>query len=211
MRAQDELKTVLREIVGPYLRSQGFKGSGSSWRRWTELEDCAVISVQGLRWNTSDEASCIINLGVVPKPWLEWEQHHFGRPINPKTMHASIGCWCDRIGSTLSTDRGKGERWWQIRDRDSAVAAADNMVERLGQVALPTLDRLLERDRMLDAVRSGESGFLNVEARNRRFAVLLSEHGPSPELDGVLGRLASEGNQATDECVKWVRARINRS
>lgn len=207
-RAQDVLKAALRDVVGPHLRSHGFKGSGSRWRLMNEFGDAAVVGVQRSSSSTATELRCLINLAVVPEPWLAWNR---AQGIQLKSADESVGLWRDRLHAG-PLDR---EVWWRVRDVRDAASCARDMVQQLEETGVPTLQRLLNRDALLETLRLGELGFGTRAAKRRLadlgLAVLLSDAGRSAELEQLLRNLElnpSDGTAyAQRKLVDWASAR----
>jgi Domain of unknown function (DUF4304) len=212
--APDDLKSVLRDVVGPYLRSDGFRGSGSTWTLAAPNGDRGVVNVQSSQFGSKSEVRCIVNLAVVPEPWWAWQAFHHGNamPKSPKEYH---GLWRDRLQPSAGGHSRGSEVWWSIRDEATAHAAAEDMVSQLRTDAVPLLRRLLDRDGMLAAIRAGDLGFITVESSpgyfDRALAVLLADEGQSSELDALLTRFAAEQDENLKEFnesfVPWLTAR----
>jgi len=214
MTAQAALRAALRDIVGPAARAAGFKGSGSAWRSANSQGDWAVVNVQSSRWSTAESVRCVINLAVAPAPWLDWLRESLGSL--PKSVTESLGLWRDRLhpaGTPAGTDR-----WWQISSDSDARAAAADMVIQLADHGWPALTRLLNRQTLLNSIRSGDLGFWKAEHFDVLFAqaeaALIAEDGPSARLDELLDRATTHANPAqqanTAKFAAWARARAAR-
>jgi hypothetical protein len=212
--AQDALKFVLREVVGPYLRSEGFKGSGATWTLTAPHGDRAVVNVQSSQFSSKSEVRCIVNIAVVPEPWWAWQSVQHGRAL-PKSVKESHGLWRERLQPSTGGDPRGSEGWWSVRDEATARAAAADMVSQLRADAVPRLRRLLDREAIQAAVRAGDLGFITARSSpvffDRALAVLLADQGPSEELDALLARLAEERDEDlrafNETFVPWLRAR----
>ena len=213
MTAQAALRAALRDIVGPAARAAGFKGSGSGWRSANSQGDWAVVNVQSSRWSTAESVRCVINLAVAPAPWLDWLRESLGSL--PKSVTVTLGLWRDRL-HPAGTPAGTG-RWWQISSDSDARAAAD-MIAQLADHGWPALTRLLNRQTLLNSIRSGDLGFCKAEHFAVLFAqaeaALIAEDGPSARLDELLDRATTNANPAqqanTAKFAAWARARAAR-
>jgi hypothetical protein len=166
MTAQTALKAALRDIVGPAARGHGFKGSAPNWRRTNATGDWAVVNVQSSQYSSSEKVRCVINLAVAPAPWLaSLRETH--RSL-PKAVRESLGLYRDRL-HPAGTPPGY-DAWWEIGDEREAVAAAHDMVEQLAVGGWPVLERMLDRQAMLEQLRSGELGMLKRENFKELFA-----------------------------------------
>jgi Domain of unknown function (DUF4304) len=173
------------------------------------------VNVQSSSWSTAESLRCVINLAVAPAPWLDWLREWRGSL--PKSVTEPLGLWRDRLhpaGTPAGTDR-----WWQVSSDSDARAAAADMVAQLAEHGWPALTRLLNRQALLDSIRSGDLGHMKAGHFNvffaRAEAVLIAENGPSARLDELLGRAttnaipAQQANAA--KFAAWVRARAARS
>ncbi len=183
--ATGEFRLMLRDRIGPALREAGFRSSLPTWTLTASRGDRALVNVQRSRWSPPGEVEFTVNLSVLPAPWWRWWQQvgSAGAPSKePKEYH---GLWRDRLRpGSPSVSAPDKVGWWIVRDAASAVAAAADVVTGLQDNALPTLKRLTDRQQMLAEVRG--PGF-NLAP----LAVLLSDEGPSAELDAVLAEMAT--------------------
>lgn len=89
------------------------------------------------------------------------------------------------------------------------------MVSQLRGDAVPLLGRLLDREAMVAAVRSGDLGFIAAQSSpvffDRALAVLLADEGPSAELDALLAQFNAEQDENlkrfNESFVPWLTAR----
>jgi hypothetical protein len=212
MTAQEELKIALRDIVSPAARAGGFKGTGTTWRRTNDLGDWAIVNVQSSSSSTRESLRCVVNLALAPKPWLDWQQQSLGHL--PRSIPENLGLYRQRLHPTGSPERM--DVWWEIDGTVSAQAAAEDIVEHLNADGLPFLSRLLDRNAMIEQVREGELGFVRRANGYRGYfaraeAVMLSEHGPSDELEALLIVAVDDAMPAQRESAEafaeWVRMR----
>ena len=211
MTVQAALKAALRDVVGPAARAHGFKGSAPNWRRGNDLGDWAIVNVQSSRYSTRESLRCVINLSLAPEPWLAWTAEQRG-PL-PKTLSESYGLYRKRLlptGTPVDVDG-----WWEVNEPDEAPGVAADMVRQLDEAGWPTLERLLDRDAMVDQVRAGDLGFIKREFHAELFAhaqaMLLADRGPSAELDEQLAYALDHAHGAQREGARefdaWVRER----
>ena len=215
MTAQAALRASLRDVVAPAARAEGFNGSAPTWRMTNALGDWAVVNVQSSAYSTSESLRCVINLAVAPAPWLAWHQQSLGSL--PKAINESLGLYRDRMHPTGTPPGTDG--WWEVSgDRDASRAATD-MTEQLAIHGWPTLKRLMDREALLDQIRSGDLGIMKSTNFGVFFALaealLLAENGSSPRLEELLSYATANGIPAQhDNAVRfaeWVRTRAERS
>ena len=184
--AQASLKDALRSVLGPAARVRGYKGTAPTWRKMNTNGDCAVVNVQTESFGTAQRLSCVLNLAVVPEPWLRWLRGQLGSRM-PRSVTEYLGLYRDRLHSGGAVgDRG----WWEVDGPESAAAAVTAMVEQLELIAWPALDRMLMPDGMLDQVRRGDLGYMKRASYKvffaRAEALLIMDLGPSGRLDDRL-------------------------
>lgn len=212
MTATTLFRAMMRDEVGPALRPIGFTRSGTTWTLKTPNNDVAVVNAQSSRSSTADEVHFVLNLAVAPEPWRAW-RNTFLRRQAPRTPKEHDGLWRDRLhpGPGVPRHEHGTESWWVIRDERDARGCADDVVGQLIQHAVPQLRQLLDRDALLATVRAGNFGFLHGDA-TVAVAVLLSDYGPSPELDDLLTRIATDPDDRHRDhnarLIEWIRLRI---
>jgi hypothetical protein len=208
LTAQEMLKEALAGIVAPAMRSAGFKGSGKNWRRFNNLGDVAMVNVQSSAWSTQDEVRCVINLAMSPRPYLAWFAHRCHMEI-PKNPGHTWGIYRDRLdASEPGADR---ETWWTIGTPSEAETTARDMARKLATEGIPALSALLDRQRLLQTLREGRSGFGKESWLKRCEALLLADNGPSPELDRILDDLSGRApgeRKPPDDFETWIRAQL---
>jgi Domain of unknown function (DUF4304) len=195
--AQSAFKAALREIVGPALRREGFRGSGSTWQLTSPDSDRAVVNAQSSAFNSREELRFIINLAVIPQPWWEWQQFQgtLGNTKSPKEYH---GLWQRRLESTIVGDHHGSEAWWSVVDTSTASAAAEDVVHQLETVGIPLLRHLLDRRAMLATIRAKDLGPLGGGSDTYfdiALVVLLSDDMDSLERNQALARLSTSENE----------------
>ncbi|QKE82885.1 DUF4304 domain-containing protein [Arthrobacter sp. NEB 688] len=202
MTVKDAVRVALRAYMGPSARAAGFKGSAPTWRRINDAGDVALANVQMSPWGDRDQTSCYINLSVAPAPWLEFSSRR--RPL-PKSLSESYGLYRERLDTR-----------WDIRSPASAESAVLDMVARLDRDGWPRLNALLNRPTFLSQLR--DDGLGEIKQKDgfeayfaRAEAILLSDAGPSPELDALLERMTADLDPKIREswqgAADWIRER----
>ncbi len=211
MTMQKALKDALRDILGPEARAHGYKGTAPTWRKSTSLGDWAIVNVQSSKANTAQYAKCTINLSLVPEAAWDWQRHRIpGLPPIPAESH---GLFRERLQPAGSF--GHVERWWEMRSIEEARAAVGDMVAQLRENGWPVLDLLLDRDELLARVQKQDLGFFKGPGHEAYFshaeALLLSDRGPSAELDQALRRNRESATpyqlRHVGEFETWIRRR----
>lgn len=146
----------------------------------------------------------------MPRPWYEWFQREYGHRSSRKIREYD-GLWRDRLHPSQRVPQG-GTEFWLIKSEADATACGADVAAQLIRAGLPRLSALLDRDQLLRAIRAGNFGFMKMPP-DKALAIMLSEEGPSVELDVVIGSL--EGSQwdrwkGRDDFVTWIRERSAR-
>ena len=213
MEATGVYRAMLKEWIGPALREQGFRGSGSTWRLTSPRGDVAVINAQSSRSSTKSGVSFVINLAVVPQPWWAWLRHKYPQAIGKSAMQYD-GLWWDRLSDQRSAHPRGIEQWWSLHDAASAEACARDVIGRLRDEALPLLNTLLQRDHLKDALRVGDIGFPKAVKpggkADRGLALLLADDGGGPELEDLIQGIRASAKRPTDRAERerfaaWLR------
>jgi Domain of unknown function (DUF4304) len=184
--AQEALKAVLRDRVGPVLRSAGFEGSAPTWTLANAAGDRAIVNVQSSFTSSRSEVWFTVNTAVVPLAWWRWTNYRHGKSES-RAAKEYDGLWRMRVDARRQQALIRPE-WWSVTDIASAERAADDVVEQLRDEVIGGLQRLLEPGVMLTVARSGQIGKVKFDTRGA-MAVLMTERGPSDELQALLMQL----------------------
>jgi hypothetical protein len=175
-------RELLRDQVGPALRRCGFAGSNGRWTLRDPVSgDLAIVQAQGSKGNTADEVMFFVNLAVVPLPWWRYTVDLYAHPGEPKEYH---GVWRKRVERPGPEAVGRDE--WRFTDATSAHAVGARVADLLTTTGVPLLRRYLDRSALLDHLRTRDVTRLT---GGEPLAVVLSDAGPSAELDAVLETL----------------------
>jgi hypothetical protein len=205
--AREALDLALREVVGPVCREAGFRGSGRTWRRRNERGDVAVVNVQASFHSSATASLCILNLAVVPEPWLDWYATVLGRP-RPRSVSEAWGLWHDRLHA-----RGGPagvETWWEVHDRDDARRAVVDMAEQLEHDALPRLVGMLDRDELLRALAAEDPVRHRLAETVLRVDELTTAEVTQAEQQ-LAASLPTTSRQFVDGLAAWAASREHRS
>jgi hypothetical protein len=138
--AQDNFKAMLREYVAPRLRELGFKGSGATYSRPSEVA-WLLLGFQKFKWSTEKEVEFTLNLTVAPKDaWAKARSEREWLPDRPSanTFYGTY-IWQVRIGDLL----GGGDRMWRVQKGQPTDAVAADVLEVIERYALPAMQAKL--------------------------------------------------------------------
>ena len=210
MSVREDLRTAVRDVLGPAARSHGFKGTSPTWRRVTPSGDWAIVNLQSSQSSNASSVRCVLNTSVAPEPCLRWTREQMGTAM-PKAIPESMGLYKQRL---FPSDTPDGvERWWQVDSPRRVGQAVEDMRAQLERQGWPVLSHLLDRDALLDQVRRGQLGFWRKDLVPGFFAtaeaLLLMDAGPSRALDEQLALVRATSTAAqvesADRFVRWVR------
>jgi hypothetical protein len=212
--------------LGPAMRDEGFTGSGLNWRMRNSHGDWACINIQKSAYGSANDVSAYMNLSINPLSMHLFEAESHGR-IPAKQPSGAGGLWGARLKPPQRDDQ-RGRQDWNFGDGSSGRVVVSAMVDALRADGVPRLRGFLRRERMLalladDAPASVGGGDLAAWDRTAIRALLLSDDGPSAELDALLERVEREAESLAGDhfskehnaslsarrkaVVKWVRAR----
>jgi hypothetical protein len=219
MDARDLFREQLRITIGPALRDEGFAGSGSNWRRRNLHGDWACINFQKTAWGSADSVSAYVNLSINPLSKHLFDAWFAGHPP-AKQPSTADGLWFARLDPPNGASQSSAQPW-DFGNGVSRSGVIGAMVDALQSEAIPSLNSLLDRGflfTLLADAASGQvkGGHLETWSRPAMRALLLSDDGPSPELDNLLESLEEEAAVETDEdwagrlngVVAWIRQRV---
>ncbi len=187
--AQESLRGVLRDRLGPVLRAAGFKGSAPTWTLSSPNGDRAVVNVQSSDFSSKNEALFTVNLSIVPNAWWRRRNHQL-RKNESRAVKEYDGLWRDRLRARHQQAANRPE-WWSVTDDAAAQRAVDDVVGQMENGVLAQLRQLLEPGAILAAARSGHLGHASFDTRGA-LAVLLTENDPGDELPDLLTDLETE-------------------
>ena len=209
MQAKDLFKVLLRQQLGPLLRSEEFHGSGQAWLLEHPSGNAALIYFQRNRYNTADRVEFMINLAVASKLVWGWQlsrEPERGPTARPSALYINDCPLWLRIGAP-SEGRGEGA-WWAITTGLGLAPLAASVGEALRGRAIPLL-----RDHLPDAAlrrwleaHDPQLGWPPETWRLLYLSVLLAAQGPSKRLDQVLEQLQERA--AHDPRPPWLAEHV---
>lgn len=171
------LDQLLREQVAPALASEGYRKSRRLFTRENAAGDRAFIEFRSHPMGDGADVNVIIDVALQPRGYAEWLEFLAGRKAN------AVGMLLRRPRQPVIVGRAPDVWSLNLSDRQRA----DALIEMVVSDARSYAD-LLDRNSLLDKFRTGELPSSRDNGIGREFglALLLSDDGPSPELDGLL-------------------------
>lgn len=123
---------VIRTGLAPALKAQGYKKAARTFRR-REPGHTLVVNVQGSSWNSDDDGSFTLNLGVyfpTVVPFLDW-MRAVERPTEPDCVVRQ------RIGFVMPLGL---DHWWSISPDTDLDALAREVRDAWEQFGRPWLE-----------------------------------------------------------------------
>ncbi|MFB7718171.1 DUF4304 domain-containing protein [Nocardia sp. NPDC056100] len=188
-------RELLRDRVGPVLRSAGWKGTAPTWTITNPAGNRAVVNFQGNKYSRREQARFFINLRIQPKVWVEyWKAIYPDQQLTTKS-----GLWFERMDPP-------GANEWNFTTAAEAEECFDHIVARLNGEALPTMQELLDNERLIALLTSRSATHPGV-------AVLLTENGPSKELTALCRALQQPAEDQLrrryrDQALDWIETKL---
>ncbi|WP_280267768.1 DUF4304 domain-containing protein [Nocardia wallacei] len=198
-------RAALRDRVRPLLRARGWRGTAPTWTFTNEVGNRAIVNFQASRYSNRWDYMFMVNLMVQPRPWIEYWNEQPGGEVG-----TDWGLWGSHLSGTCGLNRGHSSIDWGFRTEAESVACFDEVIERLTDEALPTLDRMLDNDHLLDHFRRTSRNGLS-------HPLLLAEYGPSEELTAACRVLIDTPEDAdwptpfADSLHAWIMDRVGGS
>ena len=137
---------MLRDEIGPMLRSNGWKGSGKNYSRSSELYRAFII-FQKNRWNTKDEVKFTADLGVLSDEAIAERQaehlearQRWGPDV---VVIPTWGQWSTRLGHLLPPP--KDRQWWRLLTGRPPERTVGEVLDAISTYGLPVIERQMER------------------------------------------------------------------
>ena len=141
MTALDQFASLMKEHVGPRLRSWGWTGSGANWIR-PHPTQWVLLGWQKDRYSDVASVSFTANLAVISKDAWDAENVPAGRrPARPTASTSWQLGWEQRLGELIPGSGG--DRWWFVRPGDDLTGIAAEALGSLNTYALPAIERTL--------------------------------------------------------------------
>lgn len=196
--AIDIFRDMLKSQLGPMLREHGFRGTAPTWQIKSANGDYGSVNFQSSSETTREQVLFYINLGYTPQAWFDFQSNTTGGKPKRGYEFLSDRLYVDDEPRALENQR------WRITDQKSATEAADRVVLRLKQVGLPQINSWLDPSSRFKQLTTFNSDLARV--------LILSDFGPSPELDDAIQALKtgplSDRQPLVAKAVKWAHERI---
>lgn len=142
MTAREKYDHMVREIIAPHLKQEGFRRARNRFARWGD-DAWQIIDFQASQWGSRDGVSFTINLGVavegLPKR-SSWDEK---RPPSEAAAHLRA-----RIGELID---GR-DHWWDFDDTTDENALAEALMGEIREVGFPWLEARRGLDRLLSLI-----------------------------------------------------------
>jgi hypothetical protein len=207
MTGRTSFRAMISAHVGPFLHARGYAGTASVWRRANQYGDS--VGVQFYR----KESEFFTEIGMVPGALWQYFRHDgtVKPDAEPDVLVGLLRSRIRRDPAGLPPRQAMFAQSWPLHDDPDAMRAiAEELCRQLDTVGLPTVEPFLDRDRLLEHLRQRAS----TGQVKPILAFVLSDHGPSAELDSVLADLPiscepDDVDLRTSQ-VTWVRNRLRR-
>lgn len=130
------IEQIVKAGVTTTLKPLGFRKSGRTFRRIVESA-VQVINVQSCKWNTADEASFRVNLGVFfPEIYSALYEEEGGR-VSAAGPHEPDCTIRTTLGDLLPRPK---DFWWKLHPHSAVDQVSANVASQLRELALPWLE-----------------------------------------------------------------------
>lgn len=180
--AQQRLAHVVRTLLSPRLRSDGFAQSGHTWRRGNAEQGWVLVQLQGDRHNTADRVAVTVNTVVWPAG--SWDAHCAvaGRdPTDRPFVAADAPVFARPL--EVAPDRAPENSWWHLDSGTDLTEWSAHLVEFVTAAAVPwgvglldpaaAVERLTARGWVWDLVYA--LGVLGHAGRSDQFAAVAED------------------------------------
>jgi hypothetical protein len=199
---------MVKQYVSPLFRRAGFKGTCPTWRQWSPQGDCVLVNLQRPRETTAREVWFYVNLSVVPLPYWEFWRGKLspGKPLAmPSAADGMLRRRVDPPNDLHSRLR------WSVSNEHSAEYCAHVLTGRLN-VAVPELQGLLDRERLITFLRSGHRDWRVTPNPTLALGFLAADEGLKEDLNAALASLAQTPSsspfyETSKELTAWLQHR----
>jgi hypothetical protein len=188
------LDVVARDLVAPPLKAAGFRRRGRLFELDSPHGDRAFAELRQFRLGRHD-AEFGIAVSVQPQVFFDWLNR------DGDASRTRVGLW----GLSLPAPGQSGvmRNHWSFDLDDESTGA--ELTRRVSQI-VPGVLHLLDRANLVAYIRRTDTTRQEIFLRkDAALALLLSEDGPSDELDEVVGTLKTDS--FFDELVHFVQRR----
>lgn len=173
--AQDAYRVLIRDHVGPALRSLGYKGSGGRYRR--EAGDYQIsITFQRSRWSVKERVEYRLNISVQhPETTAAYDEaNDLARAMGRQYERAPAGSW----GGSLPGRLGPADmHWFALRRGDDLPSHGRMLLEAFQTFAVPAIEEQLHLPLSLPTPPDERDQLSpdELELRSRRQLAILEE------------------------------------
>ena len=141
--AQETFASMMKEQIGPGLRTLGFKGSGHAFA----LPDDAHFAQVGFQKSTCSDSTAVrftINVSVIALN--AWAEAHLRKPYLPARPSPSVlygsPFWQKRVGQLLPSGE---DTWWLVHAGRDSTGVGDEVLTAVRTYVLPEMREQLGR------------------------------------------------------------------
>ena len=152
--AQQRLTHVVRALVSPRLRSDGFARSGHTWRRGDAEQGWVLVQLQGNRYNTADRLEVTVNTAVWPAG--TWDVHCAvaGQDAADRPYVAGDAPVFARPRE-IAPDLAPEGSWWHLDAGTDLAQWGAQLVEFVAGAAVPWGVGLLDAEAAVERLTTG--------------------------------------------------------
>lgn len=138
--ARQHYLAVIQTQLAPFLRSNGFKRSHNTFRRFGPDGDVAIVEFQRSSGSWPGEYLFYVNLAVATRNWLEFKvSRGYGKVANTPT--AADCQWWDRLISIKP--HSSDIHTWRVQSAHEAVGCGEALIHAIESDVLPTFQTWL--------------------------------------------------------------------
>jgi len=209
-----DYKLLRAERLDSLFKTLGFHGlDGSRWLMTNDLGDTARVKARRVRSDVTSGVHFVLDIDVYVKPWTEWTgKHDFPREREPVSGGSAIPMFSNKF--TPAPFDSSNEGAWHVVDALSADAIARDIKDRFPREVMPYIERVMSRDTLLDWLRhcrslsaDKESAWYPLGGATGCLACLLTEYGPSRELDDLIAEMRQRLGDSIEPHVEWLDTR----
>ncbi len=193
----EAVNILVRDHVGPWLRSKGFKRSGFRFLRWRG-RNCQLIK---FLTDTSDESGVTqftLYLGVFSKALWHFESEHRPAPAAPDQPDCQWGGFLEEFVPRFR------DRWFAIPNAAHVLALSREILTVLETEVIPHLSKVETDEDLRDYWLTGRSPGAGKIQRLTYLAFLCHELGPKEQARRFVDELRAEasGTPAAERALK---------
>lgn len=138
---KSEFDSIIKEVITPYFKANGFKKNGNNFYR--DLEEVGqAFNVQQSQWNSKDDKTFVFNLGLLDKE-IQNKIYQRELPKFPKEYNCEIRL---RQGQLMK----KGDVWYDLNKRTDLNKLKARIGNDLEKYVLPFFEKYQEPKKWIE-------------------------------------------------------------